>query len=158
MNEHATRTGRVAEPKPPAEPDGGRTHLPGAVDLFSLGANAEWGPQAARIMDVAETVDVASAAICQVFVEEMDAQRKIAAAEIAALDRRLALVELDNQALRAANDALKREVTLLGQCLDHDRALLARKAAPRSAAAKSKPKANGAKPPDGATLPGFVTK
>ena len=69
---------------------------------------------------------------------------------IADLRRRLALVELDNQALRAANDSLKREITLLGQCLDHDRATRAPKAAARSA--KPKPKS------DARSLPGFVKK
>jgi hypothetical protein len=73
------------------------------------------------------------------------------------LRRRLALVELDSRALRAANDALKREVTLLGQCLDHDRSLRAPKAAAGSAKA-AKPKPNGARASDGQQLPGFVTK
>jgi hypothetical protein len=87
---------RAAAPKPKPEPDGlvfGRRHFPGSVDLAHAATLPEWAGQGARIMDVARTVDAASAALCEAMAEfmgkKLGRERKLTNGQIADVEKQL---------------------------------------------------------------------
>jgi hypothetical protein len=148
----------------------GRKHFSDAVDLAHAATLLEWAGQPARICDVAKTIDIASDSIVQATAEYLDAkfakERKITAAQISALekkvdasDARSTLIKAENVNLRTEVGKLTSAIRAFDRTLSLDRARRGERRPKLPAAAKTtKTKPNGAKPPDGATLPDFIVK
>jgi hypothetical protein len=160
----------IAEPDPRGGPPRG------SVDLCSLVYTdaTDW-ERGTRVQDVITTVkaavDAATSILAQVIGEAVgeegkrtDKQFARAAAQTADLEKtiadanaRSAQFEIEVAGLRAENVELRRALQSLSSAQARA-ATRAHKPPAKSAAAKLRPKANGVKSPDGATLPDFVTK
>jgi hypothetical protein len=154
---------RVARERP-VERDGevfGRPHLVGSVDLGSLGANAEWGPQGARIQDVALSIDSASAAVCEAAVQhirkKLTKERDITSAQVGALERKIDDANARSSLIEAECAGLRSELVELRRAVQSLSAGQARRATQAAHKPKAAPKPNGKSPAAG-SLPDFIIK
>jgi septal ring factor EnvC (AmiA/AmiB activator) len=90
-----------------------RQHSPGAVDLAYSATLPEWQFQAARICDVAKTINIAVTDLAEAIAQHLAKQRKTTDAQTAALEKRVTTAESEHAVLVAENASLKRDLVEL---------------------------------------------
>jgi len=116
-----------------------RTYVPGAVDLGHAAGLKEWGYQAARVCDVAKSIDVAVDAVlgttCQLFDEERAVIRE--AFRRRKVETKAAMDALENRVGAQANEIESLKLAI--ERLKGARARPAKRRRPASSGATAEP-------------------